>query len=197
MKYLIFDASGAGKALTYKAPVTDTFVWPRLVHLSWIILDENYKPIEDHDYVVNPEGYDFDPEKIKSAHLDEDDFTRKGRKLEEILNLFKKSIDEVDFVWAHNLSLNEKIVGAEMIRAEIRHNLHNAASFCLMQESTFYCRLPGKKGRGYKWPNLSELHAILFKKGYSPSGNARADVIAASRCFIMLSKIGQLEDCYG
>lgn len=197
MKYMIFDASGAGKPKTYKAPVTDTFVWPRLVHLSWIILGEDLKPVKDFDFIVNPEGYSFDEEKIKNCHIDAEDIEKKGEKLEDILNAFKQSIDETDFLWAHNLKMNEMIVGAEFIRAGIRHNLHNAASYCLMQESTFFCRLPGKGGRGYKWPSLNELHAVLFKKGFSPSGNARADVIAASRCFIMLMKAGQLEDCFG
>ena len=197
MKYMIFDASGAGRPKTFKAPVTDTFVWPRLVHLSWIILGEDLKPIKDYNYIVLPEGYSFDEDKLKFCHIDEEDVQKKGAKLEDILQEFKQSIDDTDFLWAHNLNMNEMIVGAEFVRAGIRHNLHNAASYCLMQESTFFCRLPGKGGRGYKWPSLNELHAVLFKKGYSPSGNARADVIAASRCFIMLMKTGQLEDCFG
>ncbi len=197
MTYLIFDASWEGKPKSYKAPVTDTFVWPRLVHLSWIILNEDLKPIKDFDCIVKPEEKAFDSEKIKKCYIDEEDIESKGQKLEDILKEFKKAIEETTFLWAHNLKLNENVVGAEFIRAGIRHNLHNAASYCLMQESTFFCRLPGKGGRGYKWPSLPELHTILFKKGYSPSGNARADVIAASRCFIMLMKAGQLEDCFG
>lgn len=197
MNYLIFDASWEGKPKSYKAPVTDTFVWPRLVHLSWIILGEDLKPQKDFDFIVKPKDKPFDPEKIKRCAIDEEDIKTKGQDLVDILNAFKNSIEETDFVWAHNLKLNENVVGAEFIRAGIRHNLHNAASFCLMQESTFFCRLPGKGGRGYKWPSLPELHSILFKKGYAPSGNARADVIAASRSFIMLMKAGQLEDCFG
>lgn len=197
MKHMIFDASGAGKPKSYKAPVTDTFVWPRLVHLSWIVLGEDLKPVKDFDFIVKPEGYSFDADKIKNCHIDEEDIEKKGEKLEDILKAFKQSIDDTDFLWAHNLKMNEMIVGAEFVRAGMRHNLHNAASYCLMQESTFFCRLPGKGGRGYKWPSLNELHSVLFKKGFAPSGNARADVIAASRCFIMLMKAGQLEDCFG
>jgi hypothetical protein len=64
-----------------------------------------------------------------------------------------------------------------------------------MQESTWYCKLKGKDGR-YKWPTLNELHAILFNQKYTPANNARADVIAASRCFIKLMKMGQLEDLF-
>jgi len=197
MKHMIFDASGAGRAKTFKAPVTDTFVWPRLVHLSWIILNDDLKPEKDFDFIVKPEGYSFDPAKIKSCHIDEEDIEKKGEKLEDILEAFKSSLEETDYVWAHNLNLNENIVGAEFIRTDIKHHLHNAASYCLMQESTFFCKLAGKGGRGYKWPSLNELHQVCFKKGFSPNGNARADVIAASRCFILMMKVGALEDCFG
>jgi len=64
-----------------------------------------------------------------------------------------------------------------------------------MQESTFFCKLPSKTG-GYKWPSLSELHSIIFKKAYAPPNNARADVIAATRCFKALKMAGQLDDLF-
>ena len=64
-----------------------------------------------------------------------------------------------------------------------------------MMEATWYCKLPARGG-GYKWPSLQELYTILFKQRYSPSNNARADVIAAARSFIMLMKKGELEDFF-
>lgn len=54
-----------------------------------------------------------------------------------------------------------------------------------MEEGTYYCKIPNKGG-GYKWPTLNELHGFCFQKGYSPGNNARADVIAAARCFIKM-----------
>jgi len=38
--YLIFDATGAGKVKSFKASVEEIHNWPRLLHLSWIMLDE-------------------------------------------------------------------------------------------------------------------------------------------------------------
>lgn len=64
-----------------------------------------------------------------------------------------------------------------------------------MQEGTYHCKLRGKRG-GYKWPTLQEMHTVLFRQKYSPANNARADVIAASRCFIMLKKVRALEDIF-
>lgn len=64
-----------------------------------------------------------------------------------------------------------------------------------MEEGTYYCKLKGFGGK-YKYPTLPELHATCFSTSYSPPGNARADVIAATRCFIKMMKLGQLDDLF-
>ncbi|NNF36472.1 MAG: hypothetical protein HKN68_20385 [Saprospiraceae bacterium] len=194
-KYLIFDATPISKPRDYKAPFSDTFAWPRLIHLSWIMLNEDFKPVSDYDCIINPEGFSFDENIQKYAKVDKEDIDKKGAKLEDVLEQFTKCIDDTEYVFAHNLNVSENVVAAEFLRKGINHNLFKAERFCLMQESTWYCKLPSKTG-GYKWPTLRELHAVLFNQAYSPAGNARADVIAASRCFIMLMKLRQLEDLF-
>ena len=104
-------------------------------------------------------------------------------------------MNEVEYVLAHNLNFNENALAAEYLRKGISHSLFRKERFCLMQESTFFCKLPGKGG-GYKWPTLTELHSIIFKKAFSPPNNARADVIAATRCFKALMMGKQLDDMF-
>ncbi|MBC7885585.1 MAG: 3'-5' exonuclease [Saprospiraceae bacterium] len=193
--YLIFDCSAIAKPTNYKAPFSDTFAWPRLIHLSWILLNSEYKPIEDFDCIVKPDGFTIDENVEKNAHIDADDIVKKGAPLEEILDKFSASVDKAEYIFAHNLSYNENVVGAEYIRKVKSINMFKKERYCLMQESTYYCKLPAKGG-GYKWPTLNELHATCFNHGYKPTNNARADVIAAARCFIKLKKTGQLEDLF-
>jgi hypothetical protein len=194
-KYLIFDATPISKPRDYKAPFSDTFAWPRLIHLSWIMLNEELKPISDFDCIVKPEGFSIDENIEKFAKIDAEDIENKGADLTEILNQFSASVDDSEFIFAHNMNVSENILAAEYLRKGISHSLFKAERFCLMQESTYYCKLPSKSG-GYKWPTLREMHAVLFNHTYSPGGNARADVIAASRCFIKLMKLGQLNDLF-
>jgi len=132
-------------------------------------------------------------EHARKANLEYDKIMSEGEELVEVLKQFSESVLKAKFVFAHNLNYNEKVVGAEYLRAKIKHKLHYANSHCLMHEGTYYCKLKGK-GPGYKWPTLPEMHAVLFKKQYSPPNNARADVIAASRCFILLMKAGAFDD---
>ena len=194
-KYLIFDATPISQPRNFNAPFSDTYAWPRLIHLSWIMLNEDFKPISDYDCIVNPEGFGIDSHIEKYAKIDMEDVNKKGTDLEDILKQFSASIDESEYVIAHNMAMNENVLAAEFLRKGISNNLFKAERICLMQESTYYCKIPSKTG-GYKWPTLRELHAILFNHTYTPAGNARADVIAASRCFIKLMKMGQLADLF-
>ena len=77
MKYLVFDASPISKPKDYKAPFTDTFSWPRMIHLSWIMLNDDLKPIHDFDCVVNPEGFAITDQIAKYARLDKEEIEKK------------------------------------------------------------------------------------------------------------------------
>ena len=192
--YLIFDTTGNGKPKTWKASYSDTFNWPRMIHASWIILDDQFKPIEDYNCIIKPEGYTIGEEALNKSGEESEKFAN-GDNLEDVLEKFRESVEQVQYIISFNLAFNEAVIGAEFHRKGKKNPLLYTDKFCLMQESTWYCKIPGRGGK-YKWPSLNELHAICFNQKYSPSGNARADVIAASRCFIKLMKLGELEDMF-
>ncbi len=194
--YLIYDTASAGKPLTFKADISDASNWPRLMHLSWILLGEDLKPIEDHNYLISPQGFTLTEELASNIHVELDQFDKNGNDLEEVLNKLKKSSENAKYVFAHNLKLNGSILGAECYRSSMNNFLAHIESYCLMHEATYYCKLKNKRGGGYKWPSLQEMHSIIFNQGFTPAGNARADVIAASRCFIALKKAGAFEDIF-
>ena len=140
------------------------------------------------------QGWSPTSDALKMHHLDKDKLVEKGEDLNDVLVQFEKSLAEVEYVFAHNLSYHQGVVGAEYYRMSKPSPLIGADSYCLMQEGTYYCKLPGK--RGYKWPSLQEMHRVIFNQAFTPSNNARADVIAASRCFIFLKKARALEDIF-
>ncbi|MBK8620912.1 MAG: hypothetical protein IPN79_03915 [Saprospiraceae bacterium] len=193
--YLIFDATPITKPTNYQALFSDTQVWPRMIHLSWILLNEELKPIEDFDCIVKPEGFKITPAINKYAQLEEGEVDRRGIDLGPVLDQFAETVEKAQYIFAHNLNANENIVAAEFVRHKRSINFFKKKRFCLMEEGTYYCKIPNKAG-GYKWPTLNELHAFCFQKGYSPGNNARADVIAAARCFIKMKKTGKLEDLF-
>ena len=158
-------------------------------------MDKNFNPKEDFDCIINPQGFKLTKAIQKKVKIDEEDFTKKAAPLEDVLTKFSASVEKVEFMIAHNLKMNESVVAAEYIRTGMDNPMFRTERICLMQESTYYCKIPNRRG-SYKWPSLTELHAICFQQRYSPANNARADVIATARSFIKLMKIGQLEDLF-
>ena len=193
--YLIFDCSANGTATNYKMPFSETRYWPRLIHLSWILLNKELKPIGDFDRIVKPEGFQITPEVEKRSAIDMEDIEKKSVDIETILKEFNESANQCEYIFSHNLAFNENVLAAEYIRNTLDITMFKKERFCLMQEGTYYCKLPSKTG-GYKWPTLTELHGKCFNTTYTPANNARADVIAAARCFIKLMKTGSLEDLF-
>lgn len=190
--YLIFDSSANGKPHSYKASHDDIFNWPRLIHLSWIVLGEDLKPINDVNHLVKQESIPVIADALEQHHLEAKDIEEHGKGIKEVLAEFTEAVKSCQYVFAHNLNYNEGIVGSEYYRCSMPSPLISAEKYCLMHEGTYYCKIPGK--RGYKWPSLQEMHTKVFNQGYTPTNNARADVIAATRCFIALHKAGAFDD---
>ena len=86
---------------------------------------------------------------------------------------------------AHNVSFDEKVLGAEALRLGLPHPLRQKPMRCTMKESTRFCALPGRYG-DFKYPNLSELHRKLFNKTFDGAHNALADVRACKAAFFEL-----------
>ena len=193
--YLIFDCTADEKVKDYKVPFSDTFAWPKLVHLSWILLGEDMKPIEDFDGIVDDEMLKITPGIMKSSKIDTEDIEKKKIPTRDLLSKFNESVEKCTYIFSHNLALNENVLAAEFMRQSHPIGMFKKERFCLMQESTYYCKLPSKFG-GYKWPSLTELHGTCFNSVYTPPNNARADVIAATRCFIKLMRGNHLQDLF-
>lgn len=192
---LIFDTSAAGKPKKWKAPYTDTFSWPRMIHLSWLCYDREGNLASDEDLLIKNGALEIPEDMLRYHKLKLEDIEEKGVDLVEALEKFKAIVDQSDYIFSFNLNYNENVVGAEYVRHNINHRLHQSERYCLMRESTYFCKIQGKDG-GYKWPTLTELHTRCFGAGYAGPNNARNDVLAATKCFNYMWTEGELEDLF-
>jgi DNA polymerase III epsilon subunit-like protein len=88
---------------------------------------------------------------------------------------------------AHNMQFDEKILGAELLRAGYPNVVDAKNRRCTMQAATNYCRLPGPYG--FKWPTLQELHLKLFNESFDGAHRALVDVRACARCYFELKRL--------
>jgi DNA polymerase III epsilon subunit-like protein len=186
--YLFFDTETTGLPRNYKAPVTDTNNWPRMIQIAWVLSNEKGKRIDAQSYIIKPEGFAIPVEASRVHGISTERALEEGVPLQQVLQEFNELISEAEYLVAHNISFDEKIVGAELVRNKIPSQLFNKPRLCTMHASTDYCKIPGRYG--YKWPRLSELHIKLFGEDFEDAHDAAADISATEKCFWALRDKG-------
>jgi len=190
--YLAFDTETTGLPRNWKAPVTDLENWPRLVEIAWVLFDESGRESKAEGHLIKPNGFSIPGEATKIHGISPDEAMSSGSDLQTVLSAFNGAVQNSVVVISHNVSFDEKIVGAEMLRNKMPNVLGAAKKACTKEISTDYCRLPGKYG--YKWPTLQELHQVLFSVGFSETHRAADDARVCAKCFFELKRRGVSPD---
>jgi DNA polymerase-3 subunit epsilon len=186
--YLFFDTETTGLPVSWKAPVTDLRNWPRLVQLAFLYYDKNGNKVSGGDFIIRPEGFTIPADASRIHGISTERALREGKPLTTVLQHFQSLISQAEVLVAHNMSFDEKIVGAEFLRVGMHNSVESKRKFCTMQSTTTFCALNGPYG--YKWPKLSELHYKLFRSGFDEAHNAAVDINATAKCFWELKRIG-------
>ncbi|MEX2595597.1 MAG: PHP domain-containing protein, partial [Salibacteraceae bacterium] len=188
--YLIFDTETTGRIENWKAEVSDFEAFPRVVQLAWQLHDYKGELISVKNYIIKPEGYTipYNAEKIHGISTERAQKT--GVPMAVVMDEFKKDLAETDFAVGHNIEFDMKVLGAEYARANRDDGLMEKYTLDTMRLSTNFCQLPGGRGKGFKFPTLSELNQKLFNEPIDNAHNASADVEATARCFLELIRVG-------
>ncbi len=188
--YLFFDTETTGLPRNWKAPVSDLNNWPRLVQLAYLHFDENGNRISGGDFIIKPEGFKIPADASRIHGISNEKALKEGVLLSGVLQIFQNLIVDSEILVAHNMSFDEKIIGAEFLRLGMENSIPAKRKICTMQSSTNFCALIGPYG--YKWPKLSELHYKLFKTGFEEAHNAAVDINATAKCFWELRRLKKL-----
>lgn len=188
--YLFFDTETTGIPRNYRAPVEDLDNWPRLVQLAWLLADGHGYEVSAAEFIVRPDGFVIPDDAARVHGISTERARREGAALADVLAGVAAGIGNATTLVAHNMSFDEKILGAEFLRAGLPNPLTGKERLCTMQAGTDVCRLPGPYG--FKWPKLQELHRALFEESFSGEHQALADVRACARCFFELQRRGTI-----
>ncbi len=190
--YLFFDTSANGKPKSYKASPNDPFNWPRMIHLSWLLYNEDRELVASRNDIIKPVGFKVDEASLKASKLTMEQLEN-GIDIKEALTAFADAIKKADYITTYNMNLQQGIVSAEFHRKSISHFLEQSDLYCLMQEATWFCKIPAKGGQKYKWPPLQEIHSKLYGAWYANAGDAETDVATIALCTFNLVDIEAFE----
>lgn len=186
--YLFFDTETTGLPRSWNAPVTALDNWPRLVQLAYMAYDRDGNLLVARDCLVKPQGFTIPEEAARVHGITTERALKEGQDLAVVLRDFKELLDQALCLVAHNMSFDEKIMGAEFLRCGMPDIPASKCKVCTMHGTTEYCAIPGP--RGYKWPRLAELHQKLFMADFEGAHNAASDVAATAKCFWELKRLG-------
>ncbi|MBK9462054.1 MAG: 3'-5' exonuclease [Sphingobacteriales bacterium] len=184
--YLFFDTETTGLPRNWKAPASDTNNWPRMVQLAWMYYDTEGTLLASGNHIIRPVGYVIPADVAQIHGITHSRALQEGEDLQTVLSNFEKMIAETNYLVAHNMSFDEKILGAEFIRSNMTDAASSKRKICTMQSTTNFCAIPGPYG--YKWPKLSELHYKLFRADFDGAHNAAVDVEVTAKCFWELKR---------
>ena len=185
--YLFFDTETTGIPRNYKAPAADLANWPRLVQLAWMLTDDQATEIASAQHIVKPDGFTIPKDAARIHGITTEMAMQNGSDLKSVLAEVAPDIGDASVLVAHNIAFDEKILGAELLRAGYPNLVESKKRRCTMLETTDYCSLPGPYG--YKWPTLQELHLKLFNESFAGAHRALADVRACARCYFELRRL--------
>ncbi len=91
--FLIFDTETTGLPKNYKAPVSDSENWPRMVQIAWQLHSNDGKLITAKNHIIKPDGYDI-PIGISKIHgITTERAERDGIDLRAVLEEFQIDLE--------------------------------------------------------------------------------------------------------
>lgn len=188
---LLFDTETTGLPKNWKAPVTDLDNWPRLVQLAYLVYDFDGNLIHSCNEIIKPNGFTIPTDASKVHGISTEMAYQRGLQIDDVFEIFLIHLKRAQFIVAHNMAYDEKIIGSELIRLGFDNVLEKKERICTMLETVELCKIKGPYG--FKWPKLEELHYQLFNFYFEGAHDALADIQATAKCFWELKKIGVLK----
>ena len=189
--YLFFDTETTGLPRNWKAPITDLDNWPRMIQLAYLLSDNDGNKLAGGDFIIKPAGFTIPDEAARIHGISTERALREGLDLQVVLKEFQAAVGRAQYLVAHNIDFDEKIIGSELLRQKLFNPITTADKICTMKTSAAVVKISNNRG-GYKWPNLMELYQHLFKTNFSEAHDAVYDVRACAECFFELKRRGEI-----
>jgi len=187
-EYLIFDLETTGFPLKQNALISDFDNWPRVIQISWILLDKTGKLVNSENHYISL-SEKIAADSVKVHGITDELLKRKGEPVKDVLLRFYKDIDNCRFVVAHGAGFDIPVIESEFLRENIKDVFVGKTIICTMEIAKNYCKLPALEIGKYREPGLEEMFKCCFypentKLKIKGLHNASVDAAITAKCFI-------------
>ena len=194
MRFLVFDTETTGLPKSKHASPEETYLFPYVVQLSWLIFNSGTNKVEAlKDKIIRLPKNIRIPQKTIDIHgITNERMLEEGEPVDSVLNSFMRDVSSCTYLIGHNIAFDKTMVEVECIRNKCKRlSDYRKISFCTMIRGRNECCIkkenPFTKKLEYKYPKLIELHEHLFKSTPVNLHNSLIDVLVCFRCFYALT----------
>lgn len=194
-RIIVFDVETTGLPLRRNISYKESSNWPRIVQFAFGIYNINGETLEEHNFIINPDGFEIPENSTKIHKITNEIAKSKGIEIKKVLNIFLDKIENINYLVAHNLNFDKSILLSELHRNNISFNWEKYIfkELCTMESTTEYCKLLPYRYNKYKWPKLEELHNKLFNETIDGFHNALVDIQVCKKCLFKLKELNLLK----
>lgn len=168
----------------------------RVCQLALILADENGRSLAEYSALIAPDEWAIQEGAAKVHGLDDDICAKYGMDSRKAFLTFLQFARKAKIYVAHNLDFDMRMLDIEAYAHGLLPPTEGKEMFCTMKAATDICRIPKKRGSGYKWPKLGEALEIVCgrKQNEDTAHDAMADTRDCMELFFKLKENETLGD---
>lgn len=151
---------------------------PRMCQLGMLLLSPTFEVIERYEGIIKPDGWTVPDDAVAIHGLTTEICAARGVPVAEALAAFERFHAQCEEIIVFSPTFDLKILRGEIRRNNPAANDHYAERpvVDVMRAVSSHCKLPLKKGKGFKLPKLKEACEILLGIQHDRAHDAMADI---------------------
>jgi DNA polymerase-3 subunit alpha len=192
MQFCVFDTETTGLPTPVETPDGTKIIYPRLVQLAWIILNENLEEISQASFIIQPDQWTIPDDVVKIHGITTTDAYLLGEPIRDVLGSFAAAIADCTYIVAHNIAFDTGVLNGEYERYDIDNAIAEKQQCCTMETGKQIMKIPGTDG--YRRPNLARLAKHYFPNSeFIIAHDALADAQKVVRIFVRMVNTGDFK----
>lgn len=195
--YLLLDTETSGLPRYRTLNYQESGVFPRIIQLAYMVLDEAGHLIEKEAVYLNID-VKIDPGAYKVHRIDHHKLAAHGKPPEIVYAGIADNLRKAKVIVAHNQEFDVPILQSELWRFgyDVEELFLDKEFICTMISTKAFVGIKHAYG-GYKYPKLVELYGKLFHNDTTAAivgtHDADVDIMILGRCFLELSSRGIID----
>jgi len=192
MQFCVFDTETTGLPTPVETLDGTKLIYPRLVQLAWIILNENLEEISHASFIIQPDQWTIPEDVVKIHGITTTDAFLLGEPIRDVLASFGAAIADCTYIVAHNIAFDTGVLNGEYERYDIDNAIAEKQQCCTMETGKQIMKIPGTDG--YRRPNLARLAKHYFPNSeFIIAHDALADAQKVVRIFVRMVNAGDFK----